>query len=707
MTPFLPLYNTKYSTVPMGSPAPKTCPRCSEFETRLGQSPNDSSIELHPDIWALQRAANDGCPLCQLVYHAVLFEEPGILQYEDLSGKKVCLDFFYYGRDSSDDGEGVSPDRDEASNLVLRARIDPYTRSVMEFQQRGLTNPEAPTSRFPSGCAPHAVDFGSAQGVEVIAAKGREWLSACRGSHQNCKDADWDRRGRKRTDGPIVPTRLVDVGLEGEELSPKLVITGGSPNYQEYASLSYVWGERNLGMHTTSSNVQHLTDRIDVSQLSRTIQDAITVTRKLGIRYLWVDSLCILQRQGPDDPVHVSDWRREAARFGDYYSNPVVTISATGARSSSDGLFLDRPGRAISPQPHTIQRVNYSGELTEITIHPPIPRWLLEMRNPPLSKRGWAAQERLMSPRILHFAGNCVCWECCELEATELYPKEFDLEEAHPSAPHKLEKRLRGGLTDLPVEATREMWYEYIATYSGKQFTLVSDRLPALSALAARVHARTKDVYLHGLWEETLVSGLAWAVHSRRWVPAGSRVLSVPTWSWATGRGSVEFMHRFGDWVSLAKVDSKVGRAKGAVGFHDFEEAPVHQLRATGRMMTTNSEALQLKESYKYNDVETNVLEHVSDPRSWNFHHSLHLDTMDTKDFSPDREFHCFLLGRLETYNRGRPRPWLVPIGVALALEPTGKTSDGVDEFRRIGLLTIHYTKYWADVVDERVITLV
>jgi hypothetical protein len=86
-------------------------------------------------------------------------------------------------------------------------------------------------------------------------------------------------------------------------------------------------------------------------KLAKTIQDAIIFTRKLSIRYLWVDALCILQSERLDDAQHRADWSYEAARFGQYYENATLTIAATGAMSSSEGLFLRRPALEFDPEP--------------------------------------------------------------------------------------------------------------------------------------------------------------------------------------------------------------------------------------------------------------------------------------------------------------------------------------------------------------------
>lgn len=192
--------------------------------------------------------------------------------------------------------------------------------------------------------------------------------------------------------------------------------------YLDFATLSHVWGSGTVNIKITSANLPAMRQNIDWLSLPRTIQDAVVMTRKLGIRYLWLDSLCILQAKGENDADHAADWRREAARFGGYYENSVVTIAETGAVDASEGLFLNRPGLVFEAQPHSVDRISHSASLTPITIYPQTPTWSSEIKGAPLSQRGWAAQERLLSRRILHFARNCVLWECHTLLATEMNP---------------------------------------------------------------------------------------------------------------------------------------------------------------------------------------------------------------------------------------------------------------------------------------------
>jgi hypothetical protein len=100
-------------------------------------------------------------------------------------------------------------------------------------------------------------------------------------------------------------------------------------NVREYVALSYCWGQDQTVKTTRNTLPAHLMS-IDKAQLPRTIQDAITVCRNLDFRYLWVDSLCIVQ-DGPD--VH-----REVANMAHYYGGASLTIAAASAANCSEGF---------------------------------------------------------------------------------------------------------------------------------------------------------------------------------------------------------------------------------------------------------------------------------------------------------------------------------------------------------------------------------
>jgi heterokaryon incompatibility protein (HET) len=112
----------------------------------------------------------------------------------------------------------------------------------------------------------------------------------------------------------------------------------GDPDTITYLALSHCWG---IGPRftLTFSSVAGLHEGIDISMLSKTFQDAISVTKRFlvdfGIRYLWIDSLCIIQ----DSEI---DWMRESAVMGEIYQNAFCTITATAGKDGNDGLFRNQ-----------------------------------------------------------------------------------------------------------------------------------------------------------------------------------------------------------------------------------------------------------------------------------------------------------------------------------------------------------------------------
>jgi hypothetical protein len=137
-----------------------------------------------------------------------------------------------------------------------------------------------------------------------------------------------------------IPIRLLDLYAHEVEDHICLVETRflEMPHQPKYAALSYCWGSKRdaAGQSTTTTtNFADWLTGIEFNSLSRVMQDAVIATRRLGIKYLWVDSVCILQDDG-------EDWARESAKMGHIYSNAFVTIGALASSSCHQG-FLDRP----------------------------------------------------------------------------------------------------------------------------------------------------------------------------------------------------------------------------------------------------------------------------------------------------------------------------------------------------------------------------
>lgn len=135
--------------------------------------------------------------------------------------------------------------------------------------------------------------------------------------------------------GYTLPTRLLDVDQHGNDEVKLFMSLGGTRLIHgtcvPYAALSYCWGTC-PALKLTQFNIFSRIRGFSLQDMPQTLRDAVHVTRKLGIQYLWVDALCILQDCK-------EDWQRESAKMGDVYGHAFITIFAFGARDCEGGLF--------------------------------------------------------------------------------------------------------------------------------------------------------------------------------------------------------------------------------------------------------------------------------------------------------------------------------------------------------------------------------
>jgi hypothetical protein len=214
-----------------------------------------------------------------------------------------------------------------------------------------------------------------------------KWINRCDNGHTKCK-ATWKKS--------FLPSRLIDVGNKAFG-DPTLLITADAPEIlvgAKYLTLSHCWGSIEIKT-LKEANLEEMKEGIAMSSLPQTFQDAIRVTRELGQRYIWIDSLCIIQDSK-------EDWFQESSRMGDIYSNSYCTISATGAEDGSMGLFLDHKSPPASDMEAKM--------------------WEREVDSAPLNQRAWVFQERFLSHRNLMFGRGCLFWECDDNRASESFP---------------------------------------------------------------------------------------------------------------------------------------------------------------------------------------------------------------------------------------------------------------------------------------------
>ncbi|KAK3988230.1 heterokaryon incompatibility protein-domain-containing protein [Cladorrhinum sp. PSN332] len=350
----------------------------------------------------------------------------------------------------------------------------------------------------------------------------QNWISECLHSHSACK--------RPVTMRACWPTRLLDLGVaaQASDATIKVIESKELAEEPKYATLSHCWGSAEMPKTTISTVAKHLEYGFRLSLLPKTFQDAARLARALSIRYLWIDSLCIVQ----DDPV---DWQREASRMGDYYTNSLLTIAATSAKDGREGLFLERENRDLylgTDTSHGIAaaaRVNIATQLDKVNNHSP------------LTRRGWVLQESILSVRTLHCTDDQWYWKCRGLRESE---DGIDKDEAQNSA--------SSFLLPTGIERPRAIyeWMFLARRYSGLQFTYEKDRLPALAGVVDfyRQH-RIKDEPVLGGWKSTIACDLGWFSRSlekprNNSIPSGSSFNPIPSWSWLSSRRPIKFGYR-------------------------------------------------------------------------------------------------------------------------------------------------------------------
>lgn len=353
-------------------------------------------------------------------------------------------------------------------------------------------------------------------------ASGRRWFKECSTAHTEC-------RIRNR----FVPTRLIDVRLPDGSENLKLVDTrqsGISNDVElEYATLSHCWGQTKH-IVTETVTLKKYEAGIAFSELNRTFQDAVLVTRALGLRYVWIDSLCIVQ----DSP---SDWQRESSLMGSVYSGGVINIAADAAEDGDQG-FLSK--RTPSCFPYTLPCKKSRG-----TLHMKASqrqRWLEYSGN--LRRRAWVLQEYALSACSIRYGMNGILWEC---RCDSYFDSEVIFEENQFRRENRALKNFPLQMDTVsplsPASKISEVmafWRKIVNEYSKKELTFEMDVLPALSGLASLVHTATGAQYLAGIWSCDLPAALQWVPESPDW---RSTTYLAPTWSWATCKKSCPTMY--------------------------------------------------------------------------------------------------------------------------------------------------------------------
>lgn len=330
----------------------------------------------------LCKSAETGCHLCSLL----AAPDP----HANSNPPSDCKNSYMvgvYGEQSYD-----SPGR-------IEMQVMQYERKVVNLAY------DYPTAKLQGSLTYRRTD------TDQVFALARDWLRHCRTGHDEC-------RNRPEVED-FVPTRLLEVSAEpnGTLTSIKLRVTSTNPDEfsnVEYLALSHCWGTVETTKLKTSTFASFETS-IPLPSLPRNFVDAAIITAKLGFKYLWIDSLCIIQDSDLDTT-------REIPTMGGVYGRAVLTIAAIGAENSHGGCFTTRNPLSLVP---ALLRDGDSSTRDQVWA------WNQQLQGPsaegklrpPLHKRGWVVQERALAPRTLSFGKDMVYWECLRGAASEASPK--------------------------------------------------------------------------------------------------------------------------------------------------------------------------------------------------------------------------------------------------------------------------------------------
>lgn len=360
------------------------------------------------------------------------------------------------------------------------------------------------------------------------------WMDTCLEGHSKC-DTDKFR---------FLPNRVIDVGIEDVTSEPRLV-TRRDPAWkagEPYITLSHRWKTNNMPTLLTN-NIAAFKSAIPMKSLPRTFREAIHVTRKLGVKFLWIDALTIIQDSE-------DDWKHESTLMGKIYESGYLNISALEADQETGALFHSI--RTADPYDNLNLRVKSDWNLpfNQGSNECYLVRQSLfyGISGAPLNRRGWVFQERALAPRTIYFGRERIFWECCQGAASSFrsassvynlsWPQNF--EESYGTFrrnPKKwrslLKKNYEAYKTgECSLNQAYLHWNTNALNYARTELSKDSDKLVALSGLAKSFKDVIEDQYLAGLWRRTLVYDLLWRAIDNR---STSRPLEYrsPSWSWA------------------------------------------------------------------------------------------------------------------------------------------------------------------------------
>lgn len=354
-----------------------------------------------------------------------------------------------------------------------------------------------------------------------------------------------------------MPSNIIEITNTADS-DPDLHLLSDPP-CEEYAALSYCWGG-DQPVKATTSSLRSLKEHIEYTRLPKTLKDAVMTTRKIGLRFLWVDSLCVIQ----DDPVQA---RREIARMPKIYQNAYVTISAARCISSKQGFLqgISAPGAdsiafqfSFRGPDDTTGTIICFYELDRTHTHDPI------------NKRAWALQEQILSPRILWFGSYRLTWRCRCSGRNDLREHLDSWWTRRERYHFKMHNCLQ---SEAQTRNPKNCWDRIVFEYSQRNLSEETDKLRAISGIAMQLGQANDLTYMAGIWREHFPTSLLWQACSYTH-PRPSQYRA-PSWSWAAIDGAVNFRQDSSPDPELKFIASDIVLKDPQVPYGDIEKATI------------------------------------------------------------------------------------------------------------------------------------
>ncbi|KAH6843171.1 heterokaryon incompatibility protein-domain-containing protein [Chaetomium sp. MPI-CAGE-AT-0009] len=491
----------------------------------------------HPTYESFREAIDQRCSVCIVLWELLEPEQQSLLT--------------------------ASPEKVQAGTKVHSAKRKTHlVEYMLNINFHCIVSGSPHVSFFSHGCfilepinstSKHPVVLSDHTRSPETLALAKRWVTRCTKYHQKCKAA--------LGNGTWYPSRVLDlthVDATEPQLEQRVYLleTAKATPTGRYTTLSHRWGpteQFRLAQHT----YPQLIEGVPLGSLPRLIQDAIFVSLELGIRYIWIDLLCIYQ-----DEDNIADWQHESTLMNQVYSNTFCNISAGDANGCLESMFAFRDTDIFLPQtlelkigPH--DDGDDSGDSggshgTQLFRVYDDDYWYRSISSALVNTRAWVLQERVLSPRVLQFDRRQVLWECLEKSATETCPSRIPgqlvgvghriFKNRFPTLPQQT--TTIGGTPnngELAVDVLHT-WTCLVKEYTTCGLTVPSDKLIAISGVAKHLAGLAQCDYVAGLWRSHLEGELLWFVQHSGLPGKTSRPAQyrAPSWSWASIEGAVE-----------------------------------------------------------------------------------------------------------------------------------------------------------------------